>query len=74
MKRLAQKLVCAALMCWGVFSFLMLAGDDSAGAPMPIADFIILKVGAAISLAACFLTWRVLYKSGWLTAGGWLWK
>ncbi len=55
-----------ALSIWGCISAMMLAGDENPLEPMPLSQFILIKLCAAVSLYLCYLTGKWLYKSGYL--------
>lgn len=53
----------SALMIWGMFSFMILAGDEKTNEPLTLLNFFLIKFGAFASLALCCLVGRLLYKA-----------
>ena len=65
-KTVKQYSVLAALMLWGLISFMVLAGDENPMNPMPWGEFFLIKTAALVSLALCVLTGKALNKKGLL--------
>ena len=58
--------VMTVLMLWGFISFIVVAGDEDPENPMPLIQFFVVKMIGMLSLAACFMTGKLLDKKGWL--------
>lgn len=63
---IAKWAVWIAVICWGAFNFLILAGEDSPNEPMPLGIFVMLKSGAMANMYLCYKACQWLHKKGLL--------
>jgi hypothetical protein len=59
-------LIFSIIGTWGLFSFLIIAGEDNPMHPLPFAQFVLIKLAAMLSLAVCVLVGKKLDKSGYM--------
>lgn len=58
-----------ALSVWGMFSFLVVIGDDSPYNPLPLVQFFLMKIGGLASLYFTVCLGIRLYDMGLLPDG-----
>lgn len=61
-----QWLIFTAVFSWGLFSFLLLAGEDNPYEPLPISTFILVKIGSMLSIALCIWVGKKLTRAGYM--------
>ena len=65
-KEIGKKALLGVIFCWGMLSFMVLAGDEDPNVPMTAGEFFWAKFAAAASLALCVLVGRYCFHKGWL--------
>ncbi len=63
---IGQWAVFIVLCTWGMFAFILLAGEDNPEMPVSLAYFLLIKLIAFINLVACYQLGKWLNKKGWL--------
>lgn len=51
---------------WGLFSFIVLAGEEDPRDPMPLGEFFLIKAAAMASLLLCCYVGKRLHRAGYL--------
>lgn len=59
-----KDLLLGLLVLWGLFSLILLAGDDNPTNPMSLTRFFLIKGAALVSLLACIFTGKYLSRKG----------
>ena len=65
-KDIGKKVLLGTIFCWGMLSFMVLAGDEDPNNPMTASEFFLAKFAAFVSLAMCVLAGKYCYRKGWL--------
>lgn len=65
-KKIIQWSLFTVLCLWGLYSFLILIGDEATDSPFTLGQFFILKTAAMINLIGCYHGGKWLHKRGLL--------
>ena len=65
-KKCVQWCALSALCIVGFLAFMLLAGEDNPLTPIPLYEWLIIKILAFVVLALCILAGRWLYHIGYL--------
>ena len=65
-KKCVQWTALSTVCMVGFIAFMLLAGEENPRCPIPLGEWVIIKISALIVIALCVCTGKLLYRLGYL--------